>query len=107
MSATESDVIVTQYRAEFRAAPYGRPRWEVVGGWQYRETLPRRRRWTVVRDYRHHAIIEPAAKRPNTGIGHMALSALIDPDAITVFVPDAPGSRFGTAVLVEQIARRS
>lgn len=102
-----TDVTVTQYRAEFKAGPFARPRWEIVSGWEHRETLSRRRRWTVVNEFMVHpgAHGEPARKVPDTGIGHIHESKLLDPDAVVVFVPDTRASRYGKAVLIEEIAR--
>lgn len=101
---TDTDVIVTQFRAEFRAAPFGRPRWEIAGYWETRQTLSRRRRWTVAREFLAHpgAHGEPARKVPDTGIGHVHESMLIDPAAVIVFVPDTESSRHGVAVVIEQ-----
>ena len=101
---SDSDVVVTEYRAEFHAAPFARPRWTITSGAEYRTTLPKRRRWTVVREY-DAAHSEPARKVPDTGIGHIHESMLLDPDAVVVFIPFGPGSRFGHAVVIEQIAR--
>ena len=102
-----TNVSVTQYNAEFRAEPFSRPRWTIRGGMQYREVLSRRRRWTVVRDIErsHDRVAEIARRIPNTGIGHIHESVLIDRDAQIVFVPDNPGSRYGTALVVEEVAR--
>jgi hypothetical protein len=102
MSHTNTDVVVTQYRAEFKSEPFvGYSWWHITSGWEHRQTLPRRRRWTVARDYsmlrNGHPYLEQARKVPNTNIGYIHESMLIDPDAIVVFVPDAPGSRYGTA----------
>lgn len=55
---TDTDVLVTQYPARFErrrnVAPIdfgGGPKmWRLAGHWQHRETVPRRRRWTMVRD---------------------------------------------------------
>lgn len=102
MSTTDTDVIVTQHRAEFRAAPFARPRWEISGGWETR-------RWTVAREFLAYpgAHSEPARKVPDTGIGHVHESMLIDPDAVVVFIPDQTyrQARYGVAVVIEQRQR--
>lgn len=102
---TDTDVIVTQYRAEFRAAPFARPRWEIVGGWETRLTYRHRRRWTVTREFLTYpgAHSEPAGN--DTGIGHIQKSMLIDHDAVVVFVPHESWSRYGIAVVIEQRQR--
>lgn len=73
MTATQTNVIVTQYRAEFRALPFARPRWTVTGPWEHRDrSNRRRRRWTVEREFLAYpgAHWEIARKIPDTGIGH-------------------------------------
>lgn len=106
--ATDTNVIVTQYRAEFRGEPcQGYAQWRITGAWQHRETLTRRRRETVARDYTRDSSCktERAQREPNTSVGHINANALMDADAVIVFVPDSPSARFGTAVLIEQVKR--
>lgn len=110
MSNTDTNVVVTHYRAEFTGvAPFAdRCAWRIES-WSYRYTLPRRRRATVVAQWAAQAsVTELARKRTSDGgapLGHVHPSMLMDQDAVVTFVPDSPGSRFGTAVLVEQVAR--
>lgn len=108
MSKTQTNVIVTQYRAEFRAAPFARPRWTVTGPWEHRDWSNRqRRRWTVEREFLAHpgAHSEPARKVPDTGIGHIHEHSLLDMDAVVVFVPTSQASRYGVAVVIEEVER--
>jgi hypothetical protein len=104
MSATDSDVIVTQYRAEFRADPFCRPEWQISGGWEYRETLARRRSRTVARDIvASHDHVSDV-----TGRFVARYKGLTLPGSIDVFayvVPDRPGSRYGVAIVLEQRRR--
>lgn len=109
---TDTDVIVTQYRAQFRSEPFapGSGRWRIAGGMEYKTVLAHRRRWTVAREFDSSKrwLTQPAAKSdtyPN--VGHIHVSMLMDPDAVVVFVPDTAGARFGTAIVLEQIARHN
>ncbi|WNM69996.1 hypothetical protein SEA_GUYFAGIERI_93 [Rhodococcus phage GuyFagieri] len=108
---TDTDVIVTQYRAEYALPParatieFGRVRaWRIAGPWQYRETLTARRRWTVVRDLLTHDgarditdELRGTADRPGTARG-LWLDG-IDGDARAVLVPTPadPGAFFPTS----------
>ena len=109
MSKTITDVVVTQYRAEFRAEPFASYRsWHVSGGMQSRQILTRRRRWTVANEFGGVSSSDLARKRQSESgawQGYVHESVLIDPDATILFIPDNPGSRFGTAVLVEEVRR--
>lgn len=112
MSNTDTNVVVTMYRAEFRGiAPFADgSAWQIRGGMEYRYTMPRRRRATVVREWQTQASsTELARKRTSDDgrapMGHVHPSMLIDSDAVIAWVPETPGSRFGTAVLIEQVTR--
>jgi hypothetical protein len=110
MTHTETNVIVTQYRAEFSGLPFApnSGEWRIRGGMEYRTTLQRRRRWTVAAEFDQPTRrVMPASKAPVGSNGHVGIhpSNLIDSDAVVVFVPNSDGARFGTAVLVEQIVR--
>lgn len=57
MSKTDTNVVVTQYPASFSRRPAkstidftGNKHWRIDGHWFNREIIPRRRRWTMVRD---------------------------------------------------------
>jgi hypothetical protein len=108
MSATDTNVIVTEYRAQFTSLPFapGSGAWRLTGGMEYRFTLPRRRRATVAAEYWPCDVI-PASQTPVGAEGYIGIhpSMLVDQNAVVVFVPDSPGARFGTAVLIEQIKR--
>lgn len=108
MAKTDTDVIVTQYRAEFKGVPFGSYSfWQFSGGMESRSRLERRRRATVAKQFDSTGSkTEQAAKKPDTNVGHIHPSMLLDPDAVVVFVPSSPGSRFGIAVLLEEVKRK-
>lgn len=100
MTRTDTNVIITEYRAEFRAEPFCRPRWTITSGMEYRTTLQRRRRHTVARDFNRVTLTEPAVRQIHP-------SNLLDSDAVVLFIPDnnTTSSRYGVAVVLEQVAR--
>lgn len=111
--STDSNVIVSQYRAEFKGvAPFsGRKGW-ILGPWQYCETIPNRRAWTVARDVlTNHPPDEHGNDRAydiTDDIRRRYAGITLDARGpwFAVVVPDpAPGHHYGTVLLIEQRPR--
>lgn len=99
--STNTDVIVTQYRAEFRGEPFSKPTWH-LSGWESREELPRRRAWTVMRDLLTHD------NARDITIEILNRWKILDQSAARVIlVTDEPGSRYGIALVIEERQRNA
>lgn len=109
MSTTDTDVIVTQYRAEFRGEHFSGCSWH-LGGWESREELPRRRAWTVARDMRLHPNardITAEILRRNWRTGILSGAQFNTSAARVILVTDEPGSRYGIALVIEERQRNA
>ena len=108
---TVTDVIVTQYPATFGAPPatatiqFGRVKSWRLSHWQYRETLTRRRRWTVAREWLAWEDTEDytdALRRDYPGMFKDSIDMDGEPRAILVRQPGGDA----VVVFLEQRAHR-
>lgn len=96
--------LVEQYRAEFKALPFGRPHWQITGAFESARVEP----YAVSTILRDLAEMYPAGI---SGLDATEIAARYPGIAArgfthVVFVPNGNGSRFGTAVLLRKVSPR-